>query len=103
MIDQNELYRVEGLPIFQNRMYPTRGAARDCARGDVVLVEDLQTGLVYNRAFNPDVMQYDSNYQKSSWRREGQTVAATLPRMRGTTHVSPASISARPSASPEMD
>jgi hypothetical protein len=63
MTEQNELYRVEGLPIFQNRMYPTRDAARSCARGDVVLVEDLRTGLVYNRAFDPGVMQYDSNYQ----------------------------------------
>ena len=63
MIDQNELYRVEGLPIFQNRMYPTRESARSCARGDVVLVEDVKTGLVYNRAFRPELMEYDSNYQ----------------------------------------
>src|SRR5690349_14134827 len=63
MTDQNELYRVEGLPIFQNRMYSSRDAARNCARGDVVLVEDLGSGLVYNRAFRPELMAYDSNYQ----------------------------------------
>ena len=58
-----ELYQVRDLPIFQNRMYPSRSEARNCPRGDVVLVEDLSSGLVYNQAFRPEVMDYDSNYQ----------------------------------------
>lgn len=56
-------YQVEGLPIFRDRMYPMRAEARSCPRGDVVLVKNLETGLVYNRAFRPDVVTYDSNYQ----------------------------------------
>lgn len=63
MTQFKELYRVEGLPAFQNRMYPSREAARTCPRGDVRLVEDLKTGLVYNQAFRPKLMEYDSNYQ----------------------------------------
>jgi hypothetical protein len=63
MSEVRELYRAEALPIFQNRMYSTREAAQACPKGDVVLVEDLQTGLVYNQAFNPDLMQYDADYQ----------------------------------------
>ena len=58
-----ELYRVENLPVFQNRMYPSKAEARGCVKGDVVLVEDSETGLVYNRAFLPELMEYDANYQ----------------------------------------
>jgi Methyltransferase domain len=57
------LYRQERLPIFQNRMYDSAEEARNCPHGDVVLVENRQTGLVYNSAFQPDLMAYDSNYQ----------------------------------------
>ncbi|SEQ32381.1 Methyltransferase domain-containing protein [Devosia sp. YR412] len=63
MSDARELYRVEGLPIFQNRMYPSREEARNCPRGDVVLVEDLTSGLIYNQAFDPALMVYDAEYQ----------------------------------------
>jgi hypothetical protein len=44
-------------------MYPSRSEARNCPRGDVVLVEDLNSGLIYNQAFQPELMNYDSNYQ----------------------------------------
>lgn len=58
-----ELYRVEGLPVFQNRMFANAEAARNCAKGDMVLVQDLETGLIYNQAFQPELMQYDADYQ----------------------------------------
>jgi hypothetical protein len=57
------LYRQEQLPIFQNRMYDTEAEAKACPRGDVRLIEDQQTGLVYNAAFRPELMTYDSHYQ----------------------------------------
>lgn len=59
----NELYRAEELPIFQNRMFDTSDAARACARGDVVLVRDSETGLIFNNAFDPAIMDYDAAYQ----------------------------------------
>ena len=57
------LYQQEQFPIFQNRMYDTEADARACPKGDVQLVEDLLTGLVYNAAFRPELMSYDANYQ----------------------------------------
>lgn len=57
------LYTQERLPIFQNRMYDTEAEARDCPKGDMRLVEDQQTGLVYNAAFRPELMVYDAHYQ----------------------------------------
>ena len=58
-----ELYRAEQLPIFQNRMFNSAQEARDCARGDLVLVRNLETGLIYNQAFDPGLMVYDASYQ----------------------------------------
>jgi hypothetical protein len=57
------LYRQEQFPIFQNRMYDTEEEAKSCPKGDVQLVEDQRTGLVYNAAFRPELMTYDANYQ----------------------------------------
>jgi Methyltransferase domain len=57
------LYRQEQLPIFQNRMYSTEAEAKACPKGDVELVEDQISGLVYNAAFRPELMVYDENYQ----------------------------------------
>ncbi|NYT61908.1 methyltransferase domain-containing protein [Alcaligenaceae bacterium] len=57
------LYRQEQLPIFQNRMYDSPESAKSCPKGDVELVEDLRTGLVYNHAFRQELMVYDEHYQ----------------------------------------
>lgn len=59
----HELYRVDQLPIFQNRMYDSSLEARNCPKGDMRLVEDMATGLVYNVAFRPELMVYDNHYQ----------------------------------------
>jgi hypothetical protein len=63
MLNLHELYRIEQLPIFQNRMYDTALEALNCPKGDMRLVEDLTTGLVYNAAFRPELMVYDNHYQ----------------------------------------
>jgi SAM-dependent methyltransferase len=57
------LYEQRQLPIFQNRMYDSVEEARNCPRGDLQLVENLATGLVYNAAFQPELMRYDDHYQ----------------------------------------
>lgn len=56
------LYQHAGFPVLQNRVYDSADAARNCATGDIVLVEDRQTGLVSNAAFRPELMVYDANY-----------------------------------------
>ena len=57
------LYQQEQFPIFQNRMYNSEAEAKACPKGDVRLVEDQRTGLIYNEAFRPELMEYDANYQ----------------------------------------
>lgn len=63
MVKHHDLYRVAQLPIFQNRMYDTAQKARNCPKGDIQLVEDLTTGLVFNAAFRAELMAYDKHYQ----------------------------------------
>lgn len=58
-----ELYRAEKLPVLQNRMFDNADDAIACARGDVVLVQDEETGLIFNSAFHPELMTYNADYQ----------------------------------------
>lgn len=58
-----ELYRVEGLPVFQNKMFADRTAALACPKGDMALVQDMDTGLVFNAAFDASLLEYDADYQ----------------------------------------
>ena len=62
-VQRKLLYQQEQLPIFQNRMYDTEAEAKACPIGDMQLVEDQRTGLVYNAAFRPELMAYDAHYQ----------------------------------------
>lgn len=58
-----EVYRAERLPVLQNRMFASAETARGCVRGDVVLAQSAETGLVFNRAFRPELVEYDADYQ----------------------------------------
>lgn len=58
-----QLYEQAAFPIFQNRMYDSVQEARTCPRGDIRLVQDAASGLVYNAAFQPELMNYDAAYQ----------------------------------------
>ncbi len=58
-----QLYVQSDFPIFQNRMYDSAEEARACPRGDIRLVQDGASGLVYNAAFRPELMNYDAAYQ----------------------------------------
>ncbi len=60
---QRELFRAKGLPVLQNRVFATAAEARSSATGDVVLVQAMDTGLVFNSAFDPGKLVYDRNYQ----------------------------------------
>ncbi len=63
MTDLRELYRTDRLPVFQNRMYDSEAEALDAPVGDMRLVENLATGLVYNADFRPELVVYDEHYQ----------------------------------------
>jgi len=83
MSGHRSLYRAEQLPVFQNRMFNTEGEARNCVRGDVELVQNHATGLVFNRAFDPALMIYDADYQNeqghsAAFRQHLETVAQVV-------------------------
>lgn len=58
-----ELYRAHSLPVLQNRTFADSDSARASACGDMLLVQDAVTGLVYNQAFDERLLSYDSDYQ----------------------------------------
>jgi SAM-dependent methyltransferase len=62
-MSSREILRLAGLPVYQNKMFPTAEAARNCERGDLVLVQHATTGLVQNEAFNPGILTYNESYQ----------------------------------------
>lgn len=63
MLLTNSLYQSDDFPVFQNLMYPSKEAAINCPKGNIHLVQNLQTGLIYNSAFRPELMIYDQNYE----------------------------------------
>jgi len=78
-----ELYRAEGLPVLQNRVFETREAAINSPQGDVLLVEDSETGIIYNHAFLPELITYDANYHNeqegsSAFREHLEKVASII-------------------------
>lgn len=58
-----ELFRASGLPVFQNKMFADRAAALACPKGDITLVQDMDTGLIFNAAFDAGLLEYDADYQ----------------------------------------
>jgi hypothetical protein len=58
-----EIFRAEALPVLQNRMFLTEADALASVTGDIVLVQDDRTGLIFNDAFDSSRLLYDQNYQ----------------------------------------
>lgn len=56
------IYRVDSLPVMQNRVYDTREEAVACPIGVMDLVQDMETGLIYNKAYAPELLVYDQHY-----------------------------------------
>lgn len=60
---RNELLRIPGLPVLQNRVYASMASAKASPKGDMVLSQDEATGLVFNAAFDAGLLSYDADYQ----------------------------------------
>lgn len=60
---REELLRVDRLPVLQNRVFDSAAAGRGSPRGDMALMQDKDTGLVFNGLFEPDLLTYDADYQ----------------------------------------
>lgn len=62
-MNYRELFKVDGLPVFQNKMFPNRESALECPKGTMSLVQDMETGLIFNSAFDASLLHYDADYQ----------------------------------------
>ena len=62
-MSKRELFRLNGVPAYQNKMFNSPEAAKNCPSGDVVLVQDTKTGLVFNDAYDQEILNYDESYQ----------------------------------------
>jgi SAM-dependent methyltransferase len=62
-MSHRELFRAEQLPVLQNKMFSTAEEAIACTKGDVVLVQDMETGMVFNSVFDPELLDYSDDYQ----------------------------------------
>ncbi len=66
MTESNQLrslYSQKQLPTLQNRVYDSKEESMSCLVGDIDLVEDQVTGLIYNTTFRPELLTYDNHYQ----------------------------------------
>jgi len=84
-MSNREIFRVEQLPVLQNRMFATEEEALATPTGDVVLVQDQHTGLIYNEAFDPNRLVYDQDYQNEQafsevFKRHLDDVTGTIER-----------------------
>jgi len=56
------LYRAAGIPAMQNKLFPNKVEALAAPDASLELAQD-ETGLVFNRCFDPAVVTYDDSYQ----------------------------------------
>lgn len=61
--DYLHVFSQKNVPIFQNKVYPTESAALSAEIAEVELVQSPISGFIFNKTFNPDIMNYDINYQ----------------------------------------
>ena len=60
---ENFLFSTKNLPLFQNCVYETKQDALNCKTGEINLVQNAETGLIYNSKFENDLMVYDEFYE----------------------------------------
>jgi hypothetical protein len=56
------LYCQKNFPVLQNRVYETSEEAKNCPTGDIEIIQNDENGLIYNNAFDLDIIVYDKNY-----------------------------------------
>ncbi len=56
---------IEAMPVYCNVLWPSAAEARAAARGDIDLAFCRDCGHVYNRVFDPGLMDYTEAYENS--------------------------------------
>lgn len=57
------LFKQEKVPVFQNKVYLSYSDAVAASFGAVEIVQSKISGFVFNKTFDPSLMDYDENYQ----------------------------------------
>ena len=63
--DLHRLYALDRIPVFLNKLFPTREAARRSPVARIDLMECGRCGLVFNAEFQDALMDYDELYMQS--------------------------------------
>jgi len=63
--DLHECMRIDAMPIYCNVLWPTADAANNARRGDIDLVCCGHCGHLFNRVFDPGLMDYTESYENS--------------------------------------
>ena len=92
MENTNLLYQADAFPVFQNHMYSSKETAINCLKGSIRLVQDLETGLIYNSAFRPELMTYDENHENEQavseiFQKHLASIAKIISSYLGTTNI----------------
>jgi SAM-dependent methyltransferase len=58
------IYKTEGFPILQNKVYSTHVEAINCRKGNISIVIN-NNNFIYNADFDPEKMVYDQEYDNS--------------------------------------
>jgi SAM-dependent methyltransferase len=58
-------FEMPDVPVFCNVLWSDRYAAQHCERGDMKLAFCPETGLIYNRAFDPSRLHYTEAYENA--------------------------------------
>lgn len=57
------IFEQKKVPLFQNKVYKTREEAVNCMKLPVKLYQCLDTGFVFSGGFDPDMLDYNEDYQ----------------------------------------
>jgi SAM-dependent methyltransferase len=57
------IFEQKEVPVFQNKVYKKKDDAISCLKLPVKLYQCLDTGFVFSGDFNPDVLDYNEDYQ----------------------------------------
>lgn len=56
------IFKSENYPVFQNVVYDTAYEAANCKVVDIEIIQNENTGLIYNNKFDPNIITYKDNY-----------------------------------------
>jgi len=64
-LDVEAFLKIPQVPVYCNVLWPSKAEAVDAPKGDLDLAYCGKCGHVFNRAFDPGLMEYTGNYENS--------------------------------------